>query len=84
LFRLESLPRYPSHDYNRIHLHTVLVVVAWALVGAVLLVAGVKLIDLITPGKLEDHVFKDQNIAAAVVYGCALIALAIIIASAMH
>jgi len=75
----------PSARMNLMsHLHSILVVAAWALIGSILLIVGVKLIDLLTPGKLEEHVFKDQNVAAAVVYGCALIAIAIIIASAMH
>ena len=56
----------------------------WAFFGVVLCVAALKLFDLITPGKLQDQVFKDGNTAAAVVYGAALLASAIIIASAMH
>jgi uncharacterized membrane protein YjfL (UPF0719 family) len=56
----------------------------WAFFGIVLCVAALKLFDLITPGKLQDQVFKDGNTAAAVVYGAALLASAIIIASAMH
>ncbi len=43
-----------------------------------------KLIDALTPGRLQDHVFKDGNVAAAVVYGAAFIGIAIVIASAMH
>ena len=71
-------------SYLGYRLLAVLAVALWALIGSVLLILGVKLIDKLTPGKLEEHVFKDQNIAAAVVYGSALIALAIIISSAMH
>ena len=56
----------------------------WAFFGVVLCVAALKLFDLITPGKLEVQVFKDGNTAAAIVYGAALLASAIIIASAMH
>lgn len=59
-------------------------VTGWALFGVVLCVVALKLFDLITPGKLQEQVFKDGNTAAAIVYGSALLASAIIIASAMH
>jgi uncharacterized membrane protein YjfL (UPF0719 family) len=59
-------------------------VAGWAIFGVVLCVISLKIFDLITPGKLQEHVFKDENTAAAIVYGAALVASAIIIASAMH
>jgi putative membrane protein len=59
-------------------------VTGWTLFGVVLSVVALKFFDLITPGKLWEQVFKDRNMAAAVVYGAALVASAIIIASAMH
>ena len=63
---------------------TLLVVVLWTVIGCLLLVAAMKLFDLLTPGKLEEHVFKDGNVAAAIVYGAAFVGLAIIIVGAMH
>ena len=65
-------------------IYTIASVAGWALFGVVLCVVALKLFDLITPGKLHEHVFKDGNTAAAIVYGSALIASGIIIASAMH
>jgi uncharacterized membrane protein YjfL (UPF0719 family) len=59
-------------------------VAGWAFFGIVLSVAALRLFDLITPGRLQDQVFKEGNTAAAIVYGAALLASAIIIASAMH
>jgi uncharacterized membrane protein YjfL (UPF0719 family) len=59
-------------------------VAGWAFFGIVLCVAALRLFDLITPGRLQEQVFKDGNTAAAIVYGAALLASAIIIASAMH
>ena len=59
-------------------------VVLWAFLGVVLLVAAMKVFDWLTPGKLAVQVFTDRNNAAAIVYGAAFIGLAIIIASAMH
>lgn len=67
-----------------ISLSSVLSVVLWTLIAVVLLAGAMRLFDLLTPGKLEDHVFKDENTSAAIVYGCAFIAFAIVIASAMH
>jgi uncharacterized membrane protein YjfL (UPF0719 family) len=63
---------------------SLLSVCAWTLLACCLLIVSMKLFDLLTPGKLAEHVFKDGNIAAAIVYGSALIALAVVIASAMH
>ncbi len=65
-------------------LYTIASIAGWALFGVVLCVLALKCFDLITPGKLEEHVFKDGNTAAAIVYAGALIASGIIIASAMH
>ena len=65
-------------------LSTAVAVAGWAIFGVVLSVFTLKIFDLITPGKLEVHVFKDGNTAAAIVYGAALITCGIIIASAMH
>ena len=70
----ESLPHLPAFVQ----------VALWAFYAVGLCVVSLKLFDKLTPGKLEDHVFKDQNIAAAVVYAGAFVAFAIVIASAMH
>ena len=59
-------------------------VLGWALFGILVCVAGLKLIDWLTPGKLEEQVFGEKNVAAALVYGAAFIAIAIIIHGAMH
>ena len=59
-------------------------VALWTFLGCLLLIGAMKFIDWLTPGKLQDHVFKDGNVAAAIVYGAAFIGIAIVIASAMH
>ncbi len=66
------------------HLPAAVQVALWALYAVALCVLALKLFDLLTPGKLEDNVFKDQNIAAAIVYAGAFVSFAIVIASAMH
>ena len=63
---------------------TALQVTAWTVLAAALLVGALKVFDLLTPGKLHDQVFTERNVAAAVVYGAALIAFAIVISAAMH
>ncbi|HVU36446.1 MAG TPA: DUF350 domain-containing protein [Opitutaceae bacterium] len=65
-------------------LHSPLLVAGWTLFGCILLVLALKLFDALTPGKLQEQVFRDRNTSAAVVYGAALVGFAIIIASAMH
>ena len=72
-----NLSEYP-------HLASIVSVVLWTLFAVVLLAGAMKIFDFLTPGKLEDQVFKDQNTAAAIVYGGAFVAFAIVIASAMH
>ena len=56
----------------------------WTLFGCILLVLAMKLFDALTPGRLQEQVFKSGNIAAAIVYGAAFVGMAIIIASAIH
>jgi uncharacterized membrane protein YjfL (UPF0719 family) len=65
-------------------LQTALSVACWTFFGIFLCVAGVKLIDWLTPGKLIDQVFKEKNTAAAIVYAAGFVAIAIIIVGAMH
>ena len=65
-------------------LTTAAAVVGWVLFGCILLVGAMKIFDLLTPGKLEQLVFAEKNVAAAVVYSGALLAIAVVIASAMH
>ena len=63
---------------------TLVPVVIWTLIASVLLVLAMKLFDLMTPGKLHEQVFRDKNVAAAIVYGAALVAFAIVICASMH
>ena len=71
---LEFISRLPSP----------VLVALWAFYAVFLAVIALKLFDKLTPGKLEEHVFKDENVAAAIVYAGAFIGFAIVIASAMH
>ncbi len=56
----------------------------FAILGFVLLFIGYKLFDLLTPLPLSKLIFEEGNHAAAVMAGAFTIALAIVIAAAIH
>ena len=51
--------------------------------GFVLLFAGYHMLDRLTPTKMSDKIFEQGNIAVAVLAGCFIIGLAIIIAASI-
>ena len=66
--------------------HTILVFIAsvgYALTGSVLLWLGYRLFDRFTPGDAQNKIFEEGNVAVAVLIGCFIIGLAIVIAAAM-
>jgi putative membrane protein len=58
--------------------------VIFALIGILLFIVGFILFDRITPGSLWKELLEDQNTAIGVLMGCVAIAIAIIIAAAVH
>lgn len=58
--------------------------IIYAGVGIVIFVVGFVILDLLTPGKLWEEIEKKQNNAVALFAGASAIALAIIIAAAIH
>jgi uncharacterized membrane protein YjfL (UPF0719 family) len=58
--------------------------VIFALIGILLFVLGFMIFDRITPGSLWKELLEDQNTAIGVLMGCVAIAIAIIIAAAVH
>ena len=64
-------------------LHDVLLSILFAVVGFVLLFGGFKLFDWLTPTKLSSDIFEKGNVAAAVLAGAFVIALAIVIHAAL-
>ena len=58
--------------------------VVFALLGVVLFVAGFIIFDKITPGSLWKELLEDQNTALGVLMAGVAIAIAIIIAAAIH
>jgi uncharacterized membrane protein YjfL (UPF0719 family) len=56
----------------------------FALLGILLFIIGFLVFDRLTPGSLWKELLEDQNTALGVLMGCVAIAIAIIIAAAVH
>jgi uncharacterized membrane protein YjfL (UPF0719 family) len=65
-------------------LHNALAAVLFAIIGVVLFVLAFMLFDRLTPGSLWKELIEDQNTAIGILMGAVSIALAIIIAAAVH
>ena len=64
--------------------HNALAAVLFAVIGVVLFILAFVLFDRLTPGSLWKEIIEDQNTALGVLMGAVAIALAIIIAAAVH
>ena len=65
-------------------LSNVLAAILYTVIGLVLFVGAFMLFDRLTPGTLWKELIEDQNTAIGVLMGAVAIALAIIIAAAVH
>ena len=65
-------------------LHNALAAVIFAIIGVVLFIIAFMVFDKLTPGSLWKELIEDQNTAIGVLMGAVAIALAIIIAAAVH
>ena len=65
-------------------LTNLLAAVLWSFLGIAIFVAAFVLVDRLTPGTMWKELIEDQNTAVAIVMGAIAIALAIIIAAAVH
>jgi putative membrane protein len=65
-------------------LTNLLAAVLWSLLGIAIFVGAFVLVDRLTPGTMWKELIEDQNTAVAIVMGAIAIALAIIIAAAVH
>jgi uncharacterized membrane protein YjfL (UPF0719 family) len=61
----------------------VLLSILFAILGFILLFAGYRVFDWLTPTNLNDDIFRKGNVAAAVFAGAFVIALAIIVRAAI-
>jgi uncharacterized membrane protein YjfL (UPF0719 family) len=64
-------------------LHNALVSVLFAVLGFLLLFAGYRVFDALTPGDMSKRIIEDGNLAAAVLAGAFVIALAIVVHAAI-
>jgi uncharacterized membrane protein YjfL (UPF0719 family) len=55
----------------------------FALVGIVLAIAGYKLFDLATPGKLHKEILENKNMAAGLIGAAIILGVCILVAAAM-
>jgi putative membrane protein len=58
--------------------------VVYALLGMVMLYGGYRVFDWFTPGDMQAKIFKEGNVAVAVLAGAFIIGLAIVILGAVH
>lgn len=65
-------------------LHNALAAVLFAVIGVVLFILAFMIFDRLTPGSLWKELIEDENVAIGVLMGSVAIALAIIIAAAVH
>jgi uncharacterized membrane protein YjfL (UPF0719 family) len=64
-------------------INNALVSVVFAVLGFVLLFLGYRLFDVLTPGDLSKRIMEDGNLAAAVLAGAFVVALAIVVHAAI-
>ncbi len=58
--------------------------VLFAILGFILLFAGYRIFDMLTPTDLNKRIFEDGNSAAAILAGAFVLGLAIIVAMAIN
>ena len=61
-----------------------LATIIFAAIGIVLAIVAFKLLDLFTPGKLNEEILQKQNIAAAILAAAFILGICIIVAAAVH
>lgn len=58
--------------------------VIYAVLGIVLLFVGYRIFDWLTPTDLQEDIFKNGNVAVAILTGAFIVGLAIVILGAIH
>lgn len=61
-----------------------LAAIIYSLLGIIVLVASFIIVDKCTPGKLWKEIFEKGNVALAILAGSFMIAIGMIISSAIH
>lgn len=58
--------------------------IVYALLGMVLLFIGYRVFDWLTPTDLQEKIFKEGNVAAAILVGAFILGLAMVILGALR
>ena len=58
--------------------------IVYALLGMVLLFVGYRVFDWLTPTDLQEKIFKEGNVVAAILVGAFIVGLAIVILGAIR
>jgi uncharacterized membrane protein YjfL (UPF0719 family) len=61
----------------------VIVSIAFAVIGFGLLFLGYRVLDVLTPHSMSNQIFEEHNMAAAILAGAFVIALALVVAAAI-
>ncbi len=69
---------------NVTDLRVLILSIVYAALGMVLLYLGYRLFDWLTPTNLQDDIFKNGNVAVAVLVGAFILGLAVVIGAAIH
>ncbi len=56
----------------------------FSIIGIIVLAIAFWVFDLLTPGRLWDHIAKEKNVALAITAGAMILGLSIIIAASIH
>jgi uncharacterized membrane protein YjfL (UPF0719 family) len=65
-------------------LSNIVAAVVFAAIGIILFIIAFMVFDKLTPGSLWKELLEDENTALGILMGCVAIALAIILAAAIH
>lgn len=63
---------------------TIMASLAYSLMGIAVFIAAFVVVDLLTPGRLWQEIIEKQNRAVASLAGAGAIAIAIVVAAAIH
>jgi putative membrane protein len=78
---MENLPTTAT---SLINLKYVVGAIFFSFLGMVLLAIAFKVFDKLTPGNLWKEIVEEQNVALAITTGAMILAIAQIVASAIH
>ena len=65
-------------------LKSFIAVIVYSIMGLIILCVGFKIVDRVTPGDLWQEIVEKQNVALAIATGSITLAIAQIIAAAIH